>query len=101
MGSEFFGAMYPVYVRGLAYLKARQGEPAAAEFNKILTHRGVSKNSPLAALAQLQMARAQAISDDKPAARRSYQDFLSLWKQADAELTLLKQAQAEYQKLKD
>ena len=61
MGSEFFGAMYPVYVRGLAYLKARQGEPAAAEFSKILSHRGIAKNSPLAALAQLQLARAQAM----------------------------------------
>ena len=88
-------------MRGLAYLKAKQGEPAAAEFNKILSHRGIAKNSPLAALAQLQLARAQAMSGDKPAARRSYQDFLSLWKQADPDLALLKQAQSEYQKLKD
>ena len=100
-GSQFFGVFYPVYVRGLAYLKARQGEPAAAEFNKILSHRGIAKNSPLGAFAQLQLARAQAMSGDKSAARRSYQDFLSSWKQADADLKPLQQAQAEYQKLKD
>ena len=93
--------MYPIYIRGLAYLRAKQGEEAAAEFKKILAHRGIAKNSPLAALAQLQLARAQAMSGDKPAARRTYQDFLALWKQADAELPLLKEAQAEYQKLED
>jgi|HubBroStandDraft_4_1064222.scaffolds.fasta_scaffold01963_2 serine/threonine protein kinase/tetratricopeptide (TPR) repeat protein len=101
LGSQFFGSFYPVYVRGLAYLKARQGEPAAAEFNKILSRRGIAKNSPLGALAQLQLARAQAMTGDKPAARHSYQDFLSSWKQADADLKLFQQAQAEYQKLKD
>ena len=101
LGNQGYGAVYPIYVRGLAYLKAKQGEQAAAEFNKILTHRGVAKNSTLAALAQLQVARAHAMSGDKPAARRSYQDFLSTWKQADADLPLLKEAQAEYQKLKD
>ncbi len=101
LGNQGFGAMYPIYVRGLAYLQARQGEQSAAEFNKILSHRGIAKNSPLAALSQLQLARAQAMSGDKPAARRSYQDFLALWKQADADLPLLKQAQTEYQKLKD
>jgi serine/threonine protein kinase/tetratricopeptide (TPR) repeat protein len=101
LGNQGFGPMYPIYVRGLAYLRAKQGEEAAAEFKKILAHRGIAKNSPLAQLAQLQFARAQAMSGDKPAARRSYQDFLALWKQADAELPLLKEAQAEYQKLKD
>jgi serine/threonine protein kinase/tetratricopeptide (TPR) repeat protein len=101
LGNQGFGPMYPIYIRGLAYLRAKQGEEAAAEFKKILAHRGIAKNSPLAALAQLQLARAQAMSGDKPAARRSYQDFLELWKQADAELPLLKEAQAEYQKLKD
>ncbi len=101
LGNQGFGPMYPIYIRGLAYLRAKQGEEAAAEFKKILAHRGIAKNSPLAALAQLQLARAQAISGDKPAARRTYQDFLALWKQADAELPLLKEAQAEYQKLED
>ncbi len=101
LGNEGYGPMYPIYLRGLAYLKAKQGEPAATEFGKILSHRGVAKNSPLAALAQLQLGRAQAISGDKPAARRSYQDFLALWKQADTDLPLFKEAQAEYQKLKN
>ena len=101
LGNQGFGPMYPIYIRGLAYLRAKQGEEAAAEFKKILAHRGIAKNSPLAALAQLQLARAQAMSGDKPAARRTYQDFLALWKQADAELPLLKEAQAEYQKLED
>ena len=58
-------------------------------------------NYPCAGAGPLQLARAQAMSGDKPAARRSYQDFLSLWKQADADLVLLKQAQAEYDKLKN
>ncbi len=101
LGNEGFGQVYPIYVRGLAYLQAKQGEQAAAEFRKIFAHRGIAKNSLLAALAQLQMARAQAMRGDKPAARRSYQDFLSTWKQADEDLPLLKDAQAEYQKLKD
>jgi eukaryotic-like serine/threonine-protein kinase len=101
LGSPFFGQVYPIYVRGLAYLKARQGGPAAAEFSKILSHRGVAKNSPLGALALLQLARAQALNGDKPAARRSYQDFLSSWKQADVDLKPLQQAQSEYQRLKD
>jgi ATP/maltotriose-dependent transcriptional regulator MalT len=101
LGNQGFGPMYPIYIRGLAYLRAKRGEEAAAEFKKILAHRGIAKNSPLAALAQLQLARAQVMSGDKPAARQSYQDFLALWKQADTGLPLLKEAQAEYQKLKD
>ena len=93
--------MLPIYVRGMAYLKAGQGNEAAAEFKKMLGHRGLAFNAPVGALAQLQLARAQAMSGDKSAARRSYQDFLSLWKQADPDLLPFKQAQAEYQKLKD
>jgi serine/threonine protein kinase/tetratricopeptide (TPR) repeat protein len=101
LGDLGFGAAYPIYIRGLAYLRAKQGEQAASEFDKILAHRGILKNSPLSALAQLQLARAHALSGDKPAARRSYQDFLSLWQQADTDLPLLKEAQTEYAKLKD
>jgi len=67
----------------------------------MLGHRGLGQNAPIEAMAQLQLARAQAMSGDKPAARRSYQDFLSLWKQADPDLSLLKLAQTENQKLKD
>jgi hypothetical protein len=99
LGNQGFGILYPVYVRGIAYLKAKQGEPAALEFKKILTHRGIAKNSPLAVLSQLQMARAQLLGGDKIAARKSYQDFLALWKDADPDITILKQAKAEYAKL--
>jgi len=99
LGNQGFGILYPVYVRGLAYLKARQGEQAAAEFRKILTHRGIAKNSPLAALSQLQLARALAIMGDQAGARKSYQDFLADWKNADSNLPLLQQAKAEYAKL--
>ena len=101
MGTVNFGVMMPIYIRGMAHLKSGQGAEAAAQFKKILGHRGLGGNAPVMSLAQLQMARAQAMSGDKPAARRSYQDFLSTWKQADEDLALLKEAQAEYQKLKD
>ena len=101
LGIENVSVMVPVYVRGMAYLKAGHGEDAAAQFQKMLGHRGLGQNAPIEALAQLQLARAQAMTGDKPAARRSYQDFLSLWKQADPDLSLLKLAQTENQKLKD
>jgi len=99
LGNQGYGILYPVYVRGLAYLKAKQGEQAAEEFKKILTHRGIAKNSPLAALSQLQLARALAMMGDNVAARKSYQDFLAEWKNADADIPLLQQAKAEYAKL--
>jgi len=101
LGIENVSVMVPIYLRGMAYLKARQNDDATAEFKKMLGHRGLAQNAPIAAMAQLQLARAQAIGGDKASARRSYQDLLSLWKQADADLPLLKQAQAEYEKLKD
>ena len=91
--------MLPVYVRGLAYLHAREGALAAVEFQKFLDHRGVIINSPLAAPAQVGLARAHALSGDRTAARQSYQDFLALWKDADPDITLLKQAKAEYARL--
>jgi serine/threonine protein kinase/tetratricopeptide (TPR) repeat protein len=101
LGIENVSVMVPVYIRGTAYLKAGRGAEAAAQFKNMLGHRGLGLNATVMALAQLQLARAQAMSGDKPAARRSYQDFLSLWKQADADLPMLKQARDEYQKLKD
>ena len=101
LGTVNTSVMVPIYVRGMAYLKAGQGAEAAAQFENMLKHRGLGQNSPVMALARLQLARAQAMSGDKPAARRSYQDFLSLWKQADTNLPLLADARAEYQKLKD
>jgi eukaryotic-like serine/threonine-protein kinase len=98
-GNQGYGTLYPVYVRGLAYLKAKQGAQAAAEFNKILSHRGIARNSPLAALAQLQLARAQVLSGEATAARKSYQDFFANWKNADPDIPVLVEARTGYAKL--
>jgi eukaryotic-like serine/threonine-protein kinase len=91
--------LYPVYLRGLAYLQAGQGQEAAREFRKILDHRGVILNFPTGALARLQLARAQLMMGDTENARKSYQDFLALWKDADHDSPILKQAKAEYGRL--
>jgi eukaryotic-like serine/threonine-protein kinase len=92
-------ALYPVYVRGEAYLAARKGREAAAEFQKILDHRGVVVNQPIAALARLQIGRANAMQGETGKARAAYQEFLTLWKDADPDISILKQAKAEYAKL--
>jgi eukaryotic-like serine/threonine-protein kinase len=89
-------ALYPVYVRGEAYLAAHQGTEAAAEFQKILDHRGKVGNSPIGALAHLQSGRAYAMRGDTAKAKAAYQDFLTLWKDADSDIPILKQAKAEY-----
>jgi tetratricopeptide (TPR) repeat protein len=99
LGNQGFAVLYPVYVRGIAYIKAGRGEQAASEFTKILTHRGIAKNSLLAALSHLQLARAQSMMGDTAAARKSYQDFLANWNNASPEVPLLQQAKAEYSKL--
>ena len=98
--SGLFGALYPVYVRGQAYLVAHKGAEAAAEFKKILDHRGVVIDDPIGALARLQLARAYALAGDATKAKSSYEDFLALWKEADREIPVLQQAEAEYAKLK-
>jgi tetratricopeptide (TPR) repeat protein len=95
----FFGTLYPVYVRGEAYLALRQGAAAAAEFQKILGHRGIVVSDPIGALAHLQLGRALALSEDKAKAKAAYQDFLTLWKDADPDIPILKQANAEFAKL--
>jgi eukaryotic-like serine/threonine-protein kinase len=89
----------PNYARGEAYLKARQGKEAAAEFQKILDHRGVCQTLPACALAHLQLGRARALAGDNPGARAAYQDFFALWKDADPDIPILKEAKAEYAKL--
>jgi serine/threonine protein kinase/tetratricopeptide (TPR) repeat protein len=94
-----FGQLYPVYVRGLAYLASHQGAEAAAEFQKILDHRGIVATDPIGALARLQLGRAFVLSGDKTKARAAYQDFLTLWKDADPDVPILKQAKTEYAKL--
>ena len=87
--------LFPVYIRGQAYLAAKQGSEAAAEFQKILDHRGVVLNSPIGALARLGLARAYALSGDRTKSQSAYQDFLTLWKDADPGIPLLQQAKSE------
>jgi len=91
--------LYPVYLRGEAYLAARQGAAAAAEFQKILDHPGLVQNEPIGPLAHLGIGRANALAGDTGKARSAYQEFLSLWKDADPDIPILKQARAEYAKL--
>ena len=95
-----FLSVYPIYVRGEAYLAARQGNEAAAEFQKILDHAGVVVNEPIGALAHLGLARAYAMQGDTAKARAAYQDFLTLWKNADPDIPVLIAAKSEYAKLK-
>jgi eukaryotic-like serine/threonine-protein kinase len=92
-------SLYPAYLRGQAYLRLGRGQQAAAEFQKLLDHPGIVLNNVTGALAHLQLGRAQWMMGDKAAARRSYNDFLTLWKDADPEIPILKQAKAEYSKL--
>jgi tetratricopeptide (TPR) repeat protein len=94
-----FGGGYPAYVRGQAYLTARRGQEAAEEFLKVLDHRGVVSADPIGALAHLQLGRAYVASGNKMKAKSAYQDFLTLWKDADPEIPVLKQANAEYARL--
>lgn len=96
----FFGAFYPVYVRGEAYLAARKGTEAVTEFQKILDHPTIVVSDPVGALARLQLGRAYALSGDTRKAKSAYEDFLALWKNADRDIAVLKEANAEYAKAK-
>ena len=93
------GALYPVYVRGEAYLAVHRGADAAAEFQKVLDRRAVVRLDPIGAVARLQLGRAFVLVGDKVKAKAAYQDFLRLWKDANPDVPLLKQAKAEYAKL--
>jgi eukaryotic-like serine/threonine-protein kinase len=93
-------AMFPVFVRGEAYLAARQGSKAAAEFQKILAHRGLVLNQPIGALAHLGLGRAYVLQGDTVKAKAAYEDFLTLWKDADPDIPVFQQAKAEYAKLR-
>jgi serine/threonine protein kinase/tetratricopeptide (TPR) repeat protein len=93
------GTMYPAFIRGQAQLMAHNGPAAAAEFQKFLDHRGLVINFPLGALARLGLARAYALSGDTAKAKSAYQDFLTLWKDADPDIPILKEAKTEYAKL--
>ena len=91
--------IYPAYIRGLAYLAQKNGPAAAAEFQKFLDHPGIVQNFLLGSLAHLQLARAYAVSGDTVKAKAAYGDFLTLWKDADPDIPILKEAKAEYAKL--
>jgi len=92
-------AMYPPYIRGVAYLAQKNSPAAAAEFQKFLDHSGVIQNFLLASMAHLQLGRAYVISGDTAKAKTAYKDFLNLWKDADPDIPILKEAKAEYAKL--
>jgi serine/threonine protein kinase/tetratricopeptide (TPR) repeat protein len=97
---EVGGSLYPVYIRGEAYLLLNRGKEAAAEFQKFLEHRGIAVNSPLGALARLQLGRAYALQGNTAQSLAAYQDFFGLWKDADPDIPILIAAKAEYAKLK-
>ncbi len=94
--SGFYGALYPVYVRGLAYLMLHRGNDAATEFRKILDHPGIVANDPIGSLARLQLARAYVQSGDSFRATATYSDLLNLWKVGDQRLPVLRQSQLEF-----
>jgi tetratricopeptide (TPR) repeat protein len=93
------GTLYPVYVRGEAYLRAGDGVQAATEFQKMIDHRGIVSNFPLGALAHLQLGRAYKLAGDVGKAREAYAAFLVAWLNADPDIPVLKRAKAEYAKL--
>jgi serine/threonine protein kinase/tetratricopeptide (TPR) repeat protein len=95
-----WSALYPIFVRGQAHLAAHEGSEAAAEFQKIIDHRGIISNQPIGALAHLGLARAYAQQGDTAKAKQTYQNFLELWKDADSDTPILKGAKAEYAKLR-
>ena len=97
---SFTPGLYPVYVRGDAYLAAHQGMEAAAEFQKILGHHGVVQNGSIGALAHLGLGRAYVLQGDTGKASAAYQDFLTLWKDADPDIPILVVAKSEYAKLR-
>jgi eukaryotic-like serine/threonine-protein kinase len=91
--------LLPVDTRGRAYLKAKQGREAAAEFQKLLDHRQIGFTSAICSIAHLQLGRARVLAGDDSSARTAYQDFFALWKDADPDVSILKEAKAEYAKL--
>jgi DNA-binding winged helix-turn-helix (wHTH) protein/tetratricopeptide (TPR) repeat protein len=95
----FFGDMYPVYVRGEVFLSMHKGSEAAVEFQKILDHQGIVASDPVRALAHLGLARAYALQSDSSKTHAAYRDFLTLWRGADPNIPIFKQAQTEYARL--
>jgi hypothetical protein len=99
-GSTLSIALYPVYVRAEAFRAAKQGKEAAAEYQKILDHRGVVIDGPIGALAHLGLGRAYVIAGENAKAKIAYQDFLAVWNDADSDIPLLKEAKSEYAALR-
>jgi DNA-binding winged helix-turn-helix (wHTH) protein/tetratricopeptide (TPR) repeat protein len=97
--AEFNVPLYPIYLRGEALLKLRDGDAAAVEFQKLLDHRGLVATSPLGSLATLGLARSYALHHDSSKAAAAYKQFLTTWKDADLDIPILKEAKAEYAKL--
>jgi hypothetical protein len=91
--------LFPIYIRGLAYLKAKRGAEAAAEFQRIVVHRGIAPTFPEHSLAKLGLGRAFVMTGDTAKATAAYQDFFALWKNADPDIPILKEAKTEYAKL--
>ena len=94
-----FGNLYPIYVRGQVFLAAHNGTAAAVEFRKMIDHAGIVLNYPTGALALVQLGRAEAMNGNNEKARKAYEDFFALWKDADPDIPILKAAEAEYAKL--
>ncbi len=94
-----YGGLYPIYVRGLAYLAARQPVQAEGEFRRIVEHPHITLVDPMSGLARLQLARALVLSGDHVKAKKAYEDLFTLWKDADADVPVIKQARAEFDKL--
>ena len=88
--------LYPAYIRGVAYLQMHEGRLAAAEFEKLLANRGLVGTSVTGALSHVQLDRAQRLMGEEAAARKSYEDFLTLWKDADPDIPIYQQAKVEY-----
>jgi DNA-binding winged helix-turn-helix (wHTH) protein len=97
--SGFYGVMYPVFVRGQAYLASHRGIEAAVEFQKIIDHPALVVSDPIGALAHLELARALVLSGNKVRAKAAYADFLDLWKTADSDMPTFKSAKAEFARL--
>jgi tetratricopeptide (TPR) repeat protein len=98
--AEIGAYLYPAYIRGQSYLLLQDGEKAEGEFQKFLTHPGITVNCPLGALAHLQLGRAYTLMHDPAKARAAYDNFFALWKDADPDIPVLKQARTEYAELR-
>ena len=88
--------MYPIYIRGLAYLAIGKATEAAAEFSRLLAHPGLHAGDPVDAAARRQLGRALELAGDRTKSKSAYQHFLGGWKDADSDIPILKEAKAEY-----